>query len=110
MTPLGVVSIHLIKFLFFGGKKFLPVKCLLLLFFSEKKSGGINSNTYAHHHHQRSNLVLGGYEVLRPPISKYSAPAASKPRKDYRTKPSDCVDLKLDAGATWGRSRASCDG
>lgn len=46
VTPLGVVSIHLVSFLWEGGS--LASQCLL--FCLEKsyiKSGGINSNTYA---------------------------------------------------------------
>lgn len=48
-----------------------------------------------------------GYEVPYPHRSKGSAPAS---HGKLSTKPSDCVDLKLDAGETrGGRRKASCD-
>lgn len=48
-----------------------------------------------------------GYEVPYPHLSKGSAPAS---HGKLSTKPSDCVDLKLDAGETrGGRRKASCD-
>lgn len=48
-----------------------------------------------------------GYEVPHPHLSKGSAPAS---HGKLSTKPSDCVDLKLDAGETrGGRRKASCD-
>lgn len=49
VTPLRVVSIHLVSFLWEG--RSLASQCLLFLFSKIKiyiKSGGINSNTYAH--------------------------------------------------------------